>query len=255
MELPTGVEELNKAAKRYSLCRNARWYALLELLVGSAILLLPWTEPERYNFGILVPAGAYFLLDGAWNLALPSITFRFREVVSLLVWAGGYLALKAPTLLPLPPQVQGLMVACVCLLFIIFLVEMLLRWLGIPADVQHPPSSEARQWIRDMVRGISKVKPKQDQTCDIVAFKVGLRWVRAKLLDDMALFVYNRGEEIRLVHRDEVDCVLRQEEATGKWMKVLFHIGDWDQKGRIKPEFLQRFREWKSSGCSGPHVP
>lgn len=253
MELPACVEELNKAAKRHSLCRNARWYALWELLVGSAFLLLPWAEPERYNFGILVPAGAYFLLDGGWNLVIPTITFRARQGLSLIPLLGGGHGLKFP-LHPQVPWAQSILVGCVCLLFVIFLVEMLVRWLGMPADAQHPPSSEARQWIRDVVREISKVKPKQNLVSDIVAFNAGGTWARAKLLGDMALFVHNRGEEIRLVHRDEVNCDLREQEPIGEWIKVVFHIGDWDLKGRIKPQFLRRFQEWKSSGCSRPET-
>lgn len=237
--LADNIDDLQQAAIYLTIRNKLRPFGIGGLIFGSLAILAGSSPPEQSEDPnrFIVLLGLALLAIGLWVLLAPSV--RSLLAVGAVVACVGVW------------NIAGTLTGGSTTFWLILGVFQLLWALqsfaqyGFFANLKpRKPSEGAIRYVQDLYKDVWNSRPGQGYCVIEIKAKQGLG--RAWLLEDSAVIVFNKGQMINIVSKDEIDLI-PEGRLNDKLAKTNMKIGTLKLPGVISHEQINMFQDWKTA--------
>jgi hypothetical protein len=208
--------------------------------VGAVVGGVEAMHHDPVNVGLVIIGFAQIMV-GLWHVAAPSLNGLAANGVLMIVVGAWNMFVTAYA-----SGTTGVMIDAAGLVQIGYGVYALSKYRDLRGKFPQPPSEETIRFIDELVRHVSRLKPKKSD--DVIEFEskpfVGRRRRWTGLLRDAAIFV-TRQHDVLCDTRLGVTIAPKRKLLLQKRHTAVLRAGGVTHKGLIPTRSLERFQAWK----------
>jgi hypothetical protein len=241
---PVGaLADLQRAADFRTVRRALRPASIGSIIFGiiAVVIGINTLEDNSIN-AFLILLGLFLLGEGIWILVQPTPIGMLVDGFALCLLGAWNLLV---TFLNVQAGATGPRGFAILGLFQIGLgIQSFRRYGRFAGSGQGAVSAEAIKRVDELVAGITQMS--MNTAVDVIEFSVGAQPWKARLRDDLGVFVAGAEEDVVLAAKSEVAIV--PEEAMGdKAFKATFRLGGHTYTGTLSPEAYRRYEAWHTA--------
>ncbi|MFH1422964.1 MAG: hypothetical protein ABIH42_09675 [Planctomycetota bacterium] len=243
-EVKRELSKLQKVADYIALRKNLTSSSIASLIFGViAIVMGVYSIEENMLNVLLFLIGGFLLTTGIWNIAHPTpagVILDSAAIISVGLWN---LFITIHNAAVTKGESGPGFFLYMGVFQIIWGVKNFARYRRFVRVTREKPPEKYINEVKNNLKEIVKSDPKKEK--DVIAFQIGKSPWKAKFHGEIGVFVEGNGQDILLKLKENVNFT--QEGNAGKLFKVRFQIGEHTLKGTIKPEFWERYKNWKAA--------